>query len=172
MSLGNKALSILKTLAPTVATAVGGPFAGLALSTIAKKFGVDKDQIENVILGGDPENLAKLRQADKDFKVAMRELGIKEDELTVRSQESARELAKVKGFVPHIVLSVIFILGYFFLLSLLISGQWFPPGGTEELLAGLIGVMTAMVIKIGDFWFGSSFGSKQKDQALANSKPA
>ena len=49
-------LNLLKGIAPAVATAVGGPLGGMAISAIASKFGVS-DSVEAVAkaIAGDPE---------------------------------------------------------------------------------------------------------------------
>lgn len=167
MSFGKKALSVLKKLAPTVATAVGGPFGGMAAAVLGQALGVNEDQVEEAILSGNPEVLMKVKESDQTFKVKMRELGIREGELHQRDRASAREMAAKLGMWPQVILSVIYTAGYFWMLYLLISGDWQPPANSEELVAGLVGVLTAGTIKIMDFWFGSSVGSKQKTQVMA-----
>lgn len=167
MSFGRKALSVLKRLAPTVATAVGGPFGGMAAAVLADALGVDEDKVEDAILSGNPEVLMKVKESDQAFKTRMRELGIREQELHQKDRGSAREMAAKLGMWPQVVLSVVYTVGYFVMLYLLISGQWHPPEGAEELVAGLVGVLTAGVMKVMDFWFGSSVGSKQKTQVMA-----
>ena len=42
----------LKTIAPTVATALGGPLAGMAVSAIAKAIGCSPDEVQDVISSG------------------------------------------------------------------------------------------------------------------------
>jgi len=167
MSFGKKALSVLKKLAPTVATAVGGPFGGMAAAVLGEVLGVDGDSVEEAILSGNPEVLMKVKEADQTFKVKMRELGIREEELHQRDRASAREMAAKLGMWPQVVLSIIYTMGYFVMLYLLVSGEWHPPPDSQELVAGLIGVLTAGVVKVMDFWFGSSIGSKQKTQVMA-----
>jgi hypothetical protein len=44
-SFGKKAMDILKGIAPLAASAVGGPFAGAAMSILAKTLGVDEDKV-------------------------------------------------------------------------------------------------------------------------------
>lgn len=167
MSFGKKALSVLKKLAPTVATAVGGPFGGMAVAVLGDALGLKENEVEDAILSGNPEVLMKVKESDQTFKVRMRELGIREHELHQRDRASAREMAAKLGMWPQVVLSVIYTGGYFWMLYLLVSGQWAPPQGSQELVAGLVGVLTAGVVKVMDFWFGSSVGSKQKTQVMA-----
>lgn len=169
MSFGKTALEILKKVAPTVATAVGGPFGGIAAAAVASALGVDSDNVEDAIISASPDTLLKVKMADHDFKVKMAELGIKEQQLAIREVEvhaedrsSARTMAAKLGMWPQVVLSIVYTVGYFVMLYLLVSGHWSPPEGSQELVAGLVGVLTAGVVKVMDFWFGSSVGSKQK----------
>jgi len=39
----------LKQIAPTIATAMGGPLAGMAVSAISKAIGVDPDKVGDMI---------------------------------------------------------------------------------------------------------------------------
>jgi hypothetical protein len=167
MSFSKNALGVIKQLAPTIATALGGPFAGLALNVLAEKIGLDPDKVEAAVLGGDPDLLMKVKESEHDFKLKMKELGLREEELHQKDRADARALAIAKGMVPQVTLSVVFVVGYFLILAQLITGNWMPPEGAGELLAGLVGVLTAGVIKVMDFWFGSSAGSKAKTEAMA-----
>ena len=42
----------LKTLAPTLATALGGPLAGLAVNAISSALGIDPSKVEETIQSG------------------------------------------------------------------------------------------------------------------------
>ena len=42
-------LSIIQQIAPTIATALGGPLAGVAMEILASKLGVPPDQVQKVI---------------------------------------------------------------------------------------------------------------------------
>ena len=63
-------LSLLKGVAPTLATIVAGPLGGAAVSAIAGKFGVS-DSVEAVAkaIAGDPQAAQKLAEIDlKQFE--------------------------------------------------------------------------------------------------------
>lgn len=67
---------IIKSVAPTLATALGGPLAGAAVSFIADKLGAsDQTQstVAQLVQGVDP---VKLKQIDDDFRLHMSTLGI------------------------------------------------------------------------------------------------
>ncbi len=166
--LGKALKQVIGSVAPTLGAAVGGPFAGVAMKFLADKFtGGDTGEVEDFLLAANPETLKELKLAEKEFQSHMRELDIREEELHAGDRDSARKLAIARGMEPQVVLSVVFVVGYFGLLGMLISGVWQIPEDQAGLFGPLLGVMTAGVIKILDFWFGSSAGSKSKTAALA-----
>ena len=59
---------LLKSVAPTLATAVAGPLGGAAVSAIANKLGVS-DSVEEVAkaIAGDPAATAKLQELELEF---------------------------------------------------------------------------------------------------------
>lgn len=59
---------LLKSVAPTLATAVAGPLGGAAVSAIANKLGV-ADSVESVAkaIAGDPAAAAKLQELELEF---------------------------------------------------------------------------------------------------------
>ena len=69
----NDLLNLLKSVAPTLATAVAGPLGGAAVSMLASKFGVS-DSVEAVAkaIAGDPAAAQKLAELELEMtKVAM-----------------------------------------------------------------------------------------------------
>lgn len=69
----NELLGLLKSIAPTLATAVAGPLGGAAVTALANKFGVS-DSVESVAkaIVGDPKAAEKLAEMELEFtKVAL-----------------------------------------------------------------------------------------------------
>lgn len=158
----------LATFAPTIATALGGPLAGMAAKVIANKLGIDPADIEQAVLTGDPEVMLKLKQAEQSFLLEMEKLGVERDKLIIGDVQDARGLAKL-DMTPHMILSTIYTIGYFGLIaSLIFDLASVPDGNSGHLMSGLIGVLTTLQVKVADFWFGSSHGSKQKTHEAAN----
>jgi len=148
----------LATIAPTIATAFGGPMAGMAVNMAAKALGVESSEqaVSEVILSGNPDALMKLKQVENDFKIELKKLDIQLESLVIDDRKDARGLAKT-DMRPHIVISIVFIVGYFTL-------AYFQATGQINLDAMVFGVITAAMPMILQFWFGSSHGSKQKDK--------
>ncbi len=158
--------SLVKTIAPTIGTALLGPAGGIAVKYLGEKFLGKSDATEQdvaeAVLSASPEKLLDLKKMDADFKVRMRELDIDVFKLEVQDRQSARELAKINMW-PQIILSVLYTVGYFVMLGLFMAGKINVVTEFKAEFNIVLGVMTAAQVKIMDFWFGSSSGSKEKD---------
>ncbi len=156
---------IVASIAPVLGTALGGPFGGMATKFLAGKLVGDEnageDVIEEMINNANPDLMFKIKELDADFKVEMKRIGLEEKQLVVDDRKDARKLFSVDK-KPQIVLSGIFIGGYFILVYALITGGFKIDPSQTALVATLIGVLTAGVSNIMQFWFGSSSGSKDK----------
>jgi hypothetical protein len=162
----------LGTVAPALATALGGPLAGVAVGMAAKALGLGdgatEDDIAAAVASGNPEVLLKLKQADLDFKKEMKALDIDLERIHAGDRVSARDLAKA-NMLPQILLSIVFIGGYFAAMfalhGVLFEANEINPQVTT-LFGALIGVFTREMSGIMQFWFGSSSGSKDKTKQM------
>lgn len=160
---------VLATLAPTIGTALLGPFGGMAGAFLASKLGTapgDTKALEAAVTSGDPDLLLKIKQADNEFQEKLKELGIEEDKLYFddRSNARAREAA-VRDHTPA-SLAYFVTIGFFGTLAFMLwHGK--PTMGGDALLVmlGSLGTAWAGVIS---YYFGSSMGSANKDKALAD----
>lgn len=158
---------IIKKVAPTLAMAAGGgPFGGTAVkflldNLLPEKQNADEGDLQEAIEFASPETLSQIKALDYQFKTHMKDLGIKEKDLIVKDRQSARKLFEVNIY-PQIVLSGVFIVGYFIILSRIMSRGITLDDGMKALVFTLIGVITGEIPRIMAFWFGSSMGSKEK----------
>lgn len=160
---------IVGGLAPTIATALGGPLAGTATKFLASKL-LGKEEatnaeLEMALTNATPEQLAKLKEIDNAFKLEMERIDVDVFALEVEDKKSARELAK-DNMIPQITLSIIFIGGYFGLVYMLFSGQIKIDDSIRDMANILLGVLTVNIPNIMQFWFGSSHSSKTKTQMI------
>lgn len=165
--------SIVRSVAPAIAGAFGTPAAGIAVKFLADKFLGDpnakEDDIAQAIQNASPEDLLKLKQLNQDFAQHMKELDLDFEKLAVQDRASARDLFKVNVW-PQIILSALFVIGYFVLIGVLIhmvgKDGLTVNGQILGILTTVLGVLTAAIPQIMQFWFGSSTGSKNKDSGL------
>jgi hypothetical protein len=166
--------SVLSSVAPVLGGSIGGPF-----GAAATRFAVEKltgkapateanaeAMLSSIVEGASPEKLAELKSIDADFKVKMAELGFKEKQLHVQDRGSAREMAAKTSIAPQVILSIVYTIGYFFVLYFFMSGQIDVPATHEVMFGSLIGVLSAAQVQIMNFWMGSSSGSKTKTAKL------
>jgi hypothetical protein len=162
--------SILSQIAPTIATALGGPLAGAATAWVGNKLlgkpNATQDDIAAAI--SDPDTLLKLKTLDLEYKQHLADLGVKLDELDTADRASARSLAIAKGISPQVSLSALFVLGYFGILAALICGWAKIPQELHDVLISLIAILAAGVAQVMNFWFGSTRSSQDKDKTLAD----
>ena len=81
-------------------------------------------------------------------------------------RDSARRLAIATTLIPQLVLSTLFVVGYFALCWALLSKQIEIAESMRDIFVVLVGVLTAGVSQILNFWLGTSAGSKNKDNIL------
>lgn len=164
----------LGKVAPALATALGGPLAGVAVGMATKALGVENDEgaLAAAVATGDPNVLVQLKQVEVDFKIKLKELDVQLDELTVKDRASARAMAIATSISPQLIISTLFIGGFIALLYRMFASVNPIPEQMMEPALYLLGILSAGIAQIMGFWFGSSFGSKQKTQALAQSTPA
>lgn len=164
----------LKTLAPTVATALGGPLAGAAITAIGSIFGMSSptaDTIGKMFADGrlTADHLAEIRKLELDYQNQERERGFKYAELEFKNQDSARQMQIATRSRTPDVLAVIIVAGFFSILVSLMLGV-LKVSENQSLLI-LLGALSAGFGSVLNFFFGSSNGSQNKDVLLANSTP-
>ena len=158
----------LKQIAPTIATALGGPLAGLAVSAIAKAVGVEEDKVTDLISSNKmtPEQIAQVKIAEIELKKQENELGLNFEALAVDDRKSAREMqAATRSIVPPALAGAI-TLGFFGILSMLLFGQ---VDGNNPTILMMLGSLSTAWTGIIAYYFGSSAGSQAKTEML--SKP-
>jgi hypothetical protein len=168
MNFGEKALQVLRTVAPTIALAAGGPFGPLAATAISAVLGTapgDSKAAEAALLTATPDQLLALKKAEDDFQIQLKTLGIAEEKLTFDDIANARAReAAVKDSTPRILAYAV-TLGFFGILGfLLYSGK--PPGG--DVIMVMLGALGTAWTGIVSYYFGSSAGSASKDKTISD----
>lgn len=162
-------LETLKAIAPTVATALGGPLAGAAVSAIGSVLGVDnptKETIANLFKDGQltQEQLGELRKLELEFQNQEKERGFKYAELEYKNQDSARQMQMSTHSKMPAVLTVMVTLGFFGILVLLF---FHPELKGNEIVMIMVGQLSAVWAGCVAFYTGTTFGSANKNAMLA-----
>ena len=163
---------LLGQVAPTIATALGGPVAGMAIRAISTALlgheNGTTDDLSNALAMATPDQVTALKKIDSDFKVQMKSLDIDLERLSVDDRVSAREMqVNVHSkLVP--ALAVIIVSSFI----TVVIGTLMGYSKIDSALAGsLVGYLSAKAEQVVSFYFGSSNGSQNKDMMLYHSSP-
>ena len=161
---------IVATVAPGIASLLGGPLAGVAVGALGKALLGDEaageEAVANAVLQANPEALARVKEAEFSFKAKMKELDIDLERIHGDDRKSARGMASARGLVPQVVLGTVFIAGFIAVLWAVFSGSAVLDEQNRTIIVFLLGILSAGITQIMNFFFGSSSGSKEKTGIL------
>ena len=149
----NELLSLLKNVAPTLATIVAGPLGGAAVSALAGKFGVS-DSVEAVAkaIAGDPQAAQKL--AEMELEYAKLDAADRDSARKRESEISTSASAPwySKAVTPLIAVGVFAAWSFvqYFLLTHIIAHEM------REIVLRLLGQLDAAFMLILTYYFGAS----------------
>lgn len=160
----------LKTIAPTIATALGGPLAGMAVSAISKAIGCDPDEVQDIISSGKltAEQVASIQLAELELKKQAQSMNLDFAKLTAEDKKSAREMQiATRSWIPPIMALGV-TCGFFGILFGLMYGQ-IQHAPQIDIMLGSLGTAWTGIIS---FYFGSSAGSQAKTELLSKAEAA
>ena len=100
-------VDILGSVAPILASALGGPLAGAAVAFLAKKLNLSEKTVEAVqgaVAGMSSTDLIKMKELDLQFQKEMAEIGIRLDlaQIEVNKEEAKSANLFVSGWRPFV----------------------------------------------------------------------
>ena len=167
-------LKWLGKIAPTIATALGGPLAGMAVETLGNALGMSnatEDTVKKALTESrlTSDQIAAIQQAEIALKARAQELGLDFEKLAVEDRDSARQMqVATKSRIPAI-LAIVITVGFFCLLGGMMFGVL--KASDNQALLILLGALSAAFGAVVNFFFGSSASSQHKDALLHKSKP-
>jgi len=149
---------LLGSVAPTIATALGGPVAGIAVKALSGAlFGHQdgtEDDIMSALANPNGDQLAALKKIDADFKTQMKSLDIDLERIAASDRDSARQMAiQTHDWTPRI-LAVVVICAWVFIQWHLLNSV--IPDVMRELIARVLGTLDAALTLVLSYYFGSS----------------
>lgn len=166
---------ILKTAAPWISAAIGGPFGVVAVDAIGAALGLSEkteSAIKSALSGATPEILAAMKKADQEFEFKMRMSGYEHHQklaaLAVENTNSARQMQiSVKSYLPPI-LAIIITLGFLGICVGMMSGVLVIKDNQALLvMLGALGTGWGNVL---NFYFGSTAESGRKTEMIAQAE--
>lgn len=161
---------IVKSIAPVIGTALGGPMMGgtvryLASTLLGDDNASEKD-VAAYIQNANPDQLLDIKQLDNDFKIKMEKLGVDVFKLEVADRSSARVEHKHSRMPTVICILLTFMVsaGAYNLMVTVI------PEDNSDILHMLFGqVLTAWTASIA-YWVGTTRSSSDKSKMLGINK--
>lgn len=163
--------SVIASVAPALATALGGPLAGAATVAIGKALGVTTSEVPEAIKAVTTDDLLKIKAAEDLFTKDMAKLGIDILNIEAKDRDSARQReGTVKDNTPR-VLAYMVTGGFCVTCALILAGAV----QVDSVLTGtVLGYATANSQQVLSYYFGSTSGSEMKTRimsALGSKKP-
>lgn len=170
---------VVRKVAPTVATALGGPLAGVAVSALSqiilgKPDGTPAD-LDAAVSSGNltGEQIVEIRKLDADLKaqeITMKttfaDLEFKTTEAYLGDVQSARgRQIALKDYVPQIILACAAAF-YAFEFGFFLFGTMPSDEFTKALVVRGFGTVDGILIMCVQFFVGSSKGSKTASESL------
>ena len=167
--------SIVKTVAPSLGAVLGSPLAGTAIKVLTDTLlpgeAPDEKKLDQIISAGlSPDQIIAVKTADQNFERQMKELDVKLFEIEKDDRDSARKREIALGIFSSIglhILALIVLGGFGFSVYWIFAGT-LPTDPTQIGLMGtVVGYVSAKADQVVSYFFGSSAGSKQKTDAMA-----
>jgi len=149
---------LIGSVAPTIATALGGPVAGMAVKALSSAlFGHEdgtQEDIQTALANPTGDQLAALKKIDADFKVQMKSLDIDLENIAAKDRDSARNMAIMTHDWTPRVLAVVVVVAWGIV-------QWYLlhnviDASMRELVARVLGTLDGALMLVLSYYFGSA----------------
>lgn len=160
--VGSNLISIVGKSAPLLATVLGSPLAGIALSLIASLFGADPKNIGDLVskIQNDEEANIKLKELELKHQETLVQIASNDFETETKDKQDARKYGYLyRDFLLH--MSYLVTLGFFAALFLLFIPLTISEA-EKNLLSMLVGMLASKWQTIIDFFYGSSRFQRQQ----------
>lgn len=166
----------VKTLAPTVASALGGPLAGAAVTAIGNILGLDKptqDSIKSAIETGQltSDQIAQIKQLELKYQNDEKERQFRYSELEFKDRDSARQANVQGGTQKHLFWMSIVLLIVSLGAEVYVLFKGLPQGTSELVVGRVLGLLDAVAMMVLTYWYGTSAGSARKTEILSQTPP-
>lgn len=161
------------TVAPAIATAIGGPAAGLAISALGRvllgKSDATEDEVAEAVANGmTGDQLLLLKKEENAFKLEMARIAQTEDAAVLADvQDARRRQVETKDYMPQTIFFMLMAV-YVFEICLF----WFGAVPSDEFVRALM-TRAFSTVEVGltgaiAFFIGSSRGSKRAGDTNRN----
>ena len=159
----------LKTLAPLLGTAFGGPLGGAAATFLADKLGLDSRTVEAVteaLSSGNltPVQIENIKIAEIEFQKFCKTNQIDVEKVHAADRDSARNMQISSRSPVPAALTYLLTLGFFGVLAAMFTWPEVKESAPLMIMLGSLGTAWSGACA---FWFGTTSGSQNKNEMLA-----
>ena len=152
---------LLKSLAPNIASAAGGPLAGMAVKMVAAKLSLPESttaiEIEDLI-EREPDKAVLVKQADEDFKLKIREMEI--DLESFKTEVEDRKDARA-AFATDLTPKLFSVLTLILYGAFVLMVTMMPHDQNDETIISLVlGQLSGILGTAAAFYYGGLNGKK------------
>ena len=149
---------LIGSIAPTIATALGGPVAGMAVKALSGALlgheDGTEDDIKAALANPTADQLTALKKIDADFKLQMKSLDIDLERIAASDRDSARNMAIMTHDWTPRVLAVVVVVAWGIV-------QWYLlhnviDASMRELVARVLGTLDGALMLVLSYYFGSA----------------
>lgn len=168
--------SVVRIVAPALATALGTPLAGVATKVIADALlggdspdEITEETLAQAVRNATPDQLIELKKAAMQFESDMARLGvdIAKIEAGDRANARQREIATGDVWTPRVLAGFV-TLGFFGILFWILNNG-VPETGGDALLV-MLGSLGTAWIGCMTYYYGSTSGSAKKTDLIARAE--
>jgi len=172
----------IKKALPWIGAAATGnvpALVAMAASQLSQSFGTDiaptADAIVKAVQGATPEQLLSMKQADNDFATKMQAMGfahleeLQQVAATDRADARNREIKTGDSRTPQILAALVLV-GWLTVQGYLLTHV--IDASMRELIARVLGTLDSALTLVLSYYFGSSAGSAEKNQIIAQGQKA
>lgn len=163
----------LGVLAPTVASALGGPLAGSLVTFLGGLFGIGEptqEKIAEVFRNGQltGDQIAAIKLKEMELVSEEKERGFRYADLEFKDRDSARKREAATGDKVNRNLAYFIVGAFVAMVGCTLAGL----AQIDTVMAGtLIGYLSAKAEQVLSYYFGSTTGSARKTELLAQTDP-
>jgi len=162
----------IRAVAPMIGKAISviNPVAGLAVQAASNALlgrpDGSEDELAAAVAGANPDQLLALKTAENTFKLDMERMGVDLEAVLAGDRKSAREMGMKTSLVPQMILSVIYVLAFSVILYVVFMGEITMSESQASMANYLLGILSAGLLQIMNFFFGSSKSSQDKNAII------
>jgi len=170
----SKIIPTIAKIAPTIASLLGGPLAGMGVQALESVFGMDAGTatsdpaaLETAVANMTPETAVKLAQINADLRSKLVQGGIDMERIDADDRASARQReSAVRDWMPK-VLGLLTVCGFLMACLSVLAGWIKEMDTTAALSVGtVIGLLANEAKQVMSYYFGSTSSSKTKDDTI------